>query len=649
MKWENIKLKIGLTIVLACMLLFTNVAQASNSKLKQQRKLFLKIEKELNKKNRFSFVKHKKGISNYPLFSYLEYKDIKNRINKVSKNEINNFLNKNRDFVYRDHLRKLWLMAQAKNKRWHNFLSLYDKNNNSTQLSCLYITAKLKTQTNIDKNLKSKIKKLWLVGKSQPKECSTVFKTFRNRSMLTKTMVWNRIELAIKNRNYRLARYLGDILPDSEKSIVNIWIKTAKKPNLINTKGVMRIKHYKMPSIITNAIVKMSQKQPLKAIKLWQYFDSKIKFKDKHWNLIIESIALNLVNEKNKLALKWLSKIPTKDANRRVLDAKLRYALHTNNKGLLYQVTHNLPDNIAQENKWKYWKAIALRNKGYNGDAEKILYSLSLNRNYYGFLSCQRLVKPYSFKHSNINLTKKIVNKVFNYKGIIRAIEFYKLKRYHLANLEWNNTIDKMKDVEKQAAARIATKLKIPNWAIMALASANDKNDLKLRFPTEFSHHVFKAADKNEVDPAWIFAVTRQESAFIPNAKSRSGAMGLMQVMPSTGRMVAKRSKIKFRSNKDLLKADKNIKIGSSYLKMMLDRYDNNHVLATAAYNAGPTRIDRWLPARNMDADAWIETIPFSETRNYVQNVLTYTVIYQLLLGQSPELKSKMLPVSNKS
>lgn len=119
-----------------------------------------------------------------------------------------------------------------------------------------------------------------------------------------------------------------------------------------------------------------------------------------------------------------------------------------------------------------------------------------------------------------------------------------------------------------------------------------------------------------------------------------------MQVIPSTGKMVAKKSNIKLKSNKDLYKASKNIKIGSSYLKMMLNKYDNNHVLATAAYNAGPGRIDKWLPRADMEADAWIETIPYSETRSYVQNVLTYTIIYQMLLGHNPELQTKLNPVS---
>ena len=117
------------------------------------------------------------------------------------------------------------------------------------------------------------------------------------------------------------------------------------------------------------------------------------------------------------------------------------------------------------------------------------------------------------------------------------------------------------------------------------------------------------------------------------DAKSSAGARGLMQLMPSTAKLIAKSEGIKYSSQNKLLEVDFNIRLGSNYLQWMLDRYDNNRILASAAYNAGPGNVDRWLN-KELAFDVWIETIPFKETRNYVKNVLAYSAIYNYLLEQ---------------
>jgi soluble lytic murein transglycosylase len=200
-----------------------------------------------------------------------------------------------------------------------------------------------------------------------------------------------------------------------------------------------------------------------------------------------------------------------------------------------------------------------------------------------------------------------------------------------------------MTDKEKHAAAYNAIKWRLPNWAILALSKANNKNDLTLRFPLTYAQHILQEAQKHKLDPAWILAITRQESAFVPHAKSYKGALGLMQLIPSTAQMVARKKRILLADHTELLNPHTNIQLGSGYLKMMLDKHCNNPILATAAYNAGPGRIPKWLPTFDMAADLWIETIPFKETREYVKNVITYTAIYQELLGKKPTLGRYMV------
>ena len=176
-----------------------------------------------------------------------------------------------------------------------------------------------------------------------------------------------------------------------------------------------------------------------------------------------------------------------------------------------------------------------------------------------------------------------------------------------------------------------------PSQAIITLAKIRDWNDLELRFPLAYREQVDQHAKILGLDSAWIYAILRQESAFISDARSGAGAMGLMQLMPRTARQVASRSKHAPLKTTDLFHPKVNIELGSSYLNEVYRRLQENPVLATAAYNAGPSRVLRWLPEESQPTDIWIETVPFRETREYLKRVLAYTLIYAHRLGKKTE------------
>jgi soluble lytic murein transglycosylase len=198
-----------------------------------------------------------------------------------------------------------------------------------------------------------------------------------------------------------------------------------------------------------------------------------------------------------------------------------------------------------------------------------------------------------------------------------------------------------------QAAAKLAERYGWHDRAIFTLARTGYWDDLELRFPLEHAALVKHNAELQGIDIAWVFAVMRQESAFMSNARSHAGAMGLMQLMPSTARQVAKNVlKTPPPRRQDLFEPDTNIALGSAYLKQMKGRLGDSAVLATAAYNAGPHRVTRWLPEETLPADIWIELVPFKETRGYLKRVLAYTVIYEKRMGRQPKrLEQRLHPV----
>jgi soluble lytic murein transglycosylase len=146
------------------------------------------------------------------------------------------------------------------------------------------------------------------------------------------------------------------------------------------------------------------------------------------------------------------------------------------------------------------------------------------------------------------------------------------------------------------------------------------------------------------LNPSWLMAIARQESAFNPQARSHAGARGLMQLMPATGKLTAKLIKAPLKHTNELYQPDRNISLGSAYLRKMLDDNQSNPVLATASYNAGPHRVVKWLPNQTLEAPIWAENIPFNETRHYVQNVMTYAAIFDHQRNQTIKPLSQRMP-----
>jgi soluble lytic murein transglycosylase len=185
--------------------------------------------------------------------------------------------------------------------------------------------------------------------------------------------------------------------------------------------------------------------------------------------------------------------------------------------------------------------------------------------------------------------------------------------------------------------------------AISTINQCSHKNDVPLRFPFAYQENILHHAKRHNVDPAWVFAVTRQESTFHTHSVSPVGARGLMQLMPTSASLLSKKHNIAYPSELSLHDPHVNVNLGSAYLKQLQNSMQDNVVLATASYNAGPSQIRKWLPNKKLDADIWIETIPYLETREYVKNVISLTSIYRHRLGQPPAFAKLMQPIKPKS
>ena len=545
-----------------------------------ERNIFTQAEIALKKKNLFLYKKLEKQLKNYPLYPYLKYAELQQNIKQVSFRELQNFITTYPDSHLGPRLRDTWLYNNARSQNWNNFLKGYQYSDN-VELQCYYIWSHY--MINRDPKILKYAEPIWLTGDSQPAACNVVFDAWEKHHTITRAILWQRIKLAITSNNPKLARYLSKKLNKEESVLVELWIRTNDNPYLIKKQHYFTGKHPAIIEILVHGISKIANKDANAAIHLWRQIAKQHSFTEKHWSVVVKNIGMNLAKTKHPETEKWLSKISPEYVDQSTLEARLHFALYSKNWRNIIKISQHLPSPLDKSEQWLYWKARALEILGKKHESLPIFKKIAANRSYYGFLASVKTSSPYTFKHHAATICEKDLITVAQKPALIRAYELHQIGRNDKGTIEWNYALRNMTDKEKEVAAAIAAKWKLPNWSITALMNSSNKNNLSLRFPKNYSKYILREAHNNRIDPALIFAITRQESAFITTARSSAGACGLMQLIPSTAKMISRLINERFIHDRELLKADKNIRLGSRYLRMMLNQHKQNSVLAAAA------------------------------------------------------------------
>ncbi len=623
MKQRHLIVYLLISVMLMCM-------SAHASTLSQQRSQFERAEKVLKAKDWHKFQKISRRLQNYPLYYYLRYQYLNEHL--VRPSEIRAFLKRYGNTYFGQKLREKWLSQLAGKGDWKGFMRDYTPLK-STSMQCLYTYARLMTKQKLQGAVEE-AKKLWLVGKSQPEACTPMFDYLYKNGLIDKSLLWKRIGLAMKKGQLSLARFLAKRLKPADRVWVTRWQAMHKKP----ARSLARFKGADLPvvrQIILHGIGRLAIQDFERAQVYWKKFQRRYDFSVQEIGEMQRDLALASVNHDHPLALKWLTAVNQKYLNKKVSDARIKLALKKQNWQALADFLTQLPDGEENKLRWRYWLARALEQTGKKPQAQQIYKQLAKERDYYGFLAAERIGAKYQMQHHPIVFTAAEKAQVMKKPTIRGAYEFYKLSKYkdkwHLnARREWQYAIGHLPPAQKTIAAALASHWGWHDQAIMAAAKARYYDDLDVRFPLAFKRELTKGAKHQGIDLAWVYAIIRQETAFRHEASSRVGALGLMQVMPATARLVAKKIGLKLKRKRDILDIDTNIKLGTAYLQQMLDKFDGNYMLATAAYNAGPGRSKRWAAENScVPADLWVELIPFNETRKYVRSVLFYTRIFE--------------------
>lgn len=614
-------------------------AQQANA-LTTQRQQYLQARQALREGDRSEFAYYCKILRNYPLYPYLRYAEILPKLPARPEADVADYLKQYADCPLADKLRTQWLLVLIKQNQWPLFFKYANLYSNDANMQCLVWQAQLATgKANL---VWSQLPKVWLTGQSLPDSCTDVFSAWQKQGKLTNDLIWQRIQLAVKAKNWDLVSYLANLLPPNQRSWVNLWRKVADDPNLILHPTIYNTDNTFSNTILVDGIHRLAKKQPERAASFWQQIVKTHHFTRDQQQEALRSLALGLAVNHLPAAGDLLTQVQVDDSDSTLRAWRVRNALVQSDWPKVVYWINKMPDDERTSACWRYWLARANEQLGNNREAQMAYESLAKERNYYGLMASQRLKKPYHIQALSMTINENALNKVAKQPGIIRAYEFYQLKLLPEARQEWQAATQKMDLEQLYLAAKLAQRWGWYDQSLYTAAKASHQDDLGLRFPLVHLNTVLASAKQHKLEPAWSYAVMRQESAFYPGAKSGAGALGLMQLLPSTAKSLAPNNKF---SPQNLLDPQMNIQFGSKYLNQILRAYNGNFILATAAYNAGFGRIRPWIPKQPMAADLWIETLPWSETRDYVKNILAYTVIYQQRLGQTTPLFSNVLVV----
>lgn len=613
----------------AAALFFPLIAVASN----EQHEAFLSAEKQARRGDYNDFKAAVDGLD-HPLKPYVEKVYWQRNPSLKHQAEIEDYLNIYQKTPLEWPVRKAWLLYLKDNNKKAAYIRNYRPTSNN-ELTCPYLDFQLDLGAP-ENAIFEQVSELWVVGKSQPNECDSLFNLWRKNGYMTNDRIWQRITLAAQGGSANLLPYLKTLLPKNEQYLAELYLKVRRDPSA--SAGLYRYKNKseREGEIALYGIKRLVWRDKDLALRAWEKLENMFDFNDDQKAEVYYSFALSLASSGHQQARFWLNKVPKAKQDRKLMQWQLANMLESQDwPGIVAFFTGKENLSLGQQ----YWLAYSLDKRGDVERAREIWAQVAKERDYYGFLASARLGIPVSLNNKPLQVSDILLHGVANAPGFKRAKALYELQRYTSARREWNYLTDTSTKEEKLAASILAAELDWYDSTIYTLAQLKEWDYVELRFPFAFQDLFENYSKRNKIDPTWSIAISRRESSFAPDARSHADAYGLMQLLPSTAKYVNKGTVTKRR----LYQPRTNIRLGTEYLQYLKKKNHGNEILATASYNAGYHRIKRWIPDQAMPAELWIELIPYRETRNYVKNVFAYRQVYHTRLGKEGNVLAPIL------
>ena len=580
------------------------------------------------------------ALQNYAIHDYLVAARLRRDLT-MSANEnldatIDAFLRAHAGQPVTHGLRRDWLASLAQRRRWDWFLP------RSTDvadpvLACDRLEARLSTDDT--QGLGAAALARWVLPQKAPAECADAFAWLRRQGLLTAALAENRTRAALSADLPRLAREFAADVPIERRAALLQWSDLLDSPrsalNVLATHPSLAVE----PEALASGFEKLARTEPANALDLLPKLIAREGLTPELKGRLQRAAALGAAYDRDPRAMAAFNDVPQAAVDGQVQEWRVRAALWNGDYARVLAWTEQMPPSLSAQPRWRYWHARAVAAIQGDAAAAPMFREIAGLRDYYGYLAADRLAQPYNLNARPSPLDAAAQAALTKTAGLIRAHELFDCDMTDEANSEWSAALEGADNASKVQAALLASSWGWFAQSITTLAQSGEFDDVTLRYPRPYLDAVVRAAKLAQLPQDWILAVMRQESLFRKDAVSHADARGVMQMVLSTASAVARRWHLSSPGRDGLFDPSIAVPLGAAYFRELLDRYGEQLTLSLAAYNAGPAAVARWVPRSPMDADVWIENIPYNETRGYVQHILEHIVAYASVRGaQAPRL-----------
>ncbi|HSQ68731.1 MAG TPA: transglycosylase SLT domain-containing protein [Steroidobacteraceae bacterium] len=582
----------------------------------------------------------------YPLYRYLEQARLSRRLRSVPGGasgqgllpvdaEIEAFLARHAEEPVSRGLRRAWLESLADRGKWAEFLAQYRPEiDDGATRRCQTLVARIRLGRTTD--LAEDISDTWLSPKSLPDACDPAFAWLKEQGRLSAELIERRARLALADGESGLARYLARSLPEAQAAPLLTWAGLIDQPAGSVDALIANPARPVEPQALLAGWSRLARRDPDGAAARFPGLVAARGLDPRSASPYALATALGASWSRKPYALEFFGRAQPEDFDEVAHEWHVRAALWTGDWARAARAIEAMPEELREHSRWRYWAARAAEQLGDIEPARARFAAVVPTDNWYAVLASARLGQSFAPTLEPMAITDEGISEVSRLPAMQRARELELCEMRSEAGSEWRASFDALAPSLQLQAIGLASSWGWHLEAVAAAARLGLYNDYERLYPRPYDPEVRDGAELTGLAPELIYAIIRQESLYRADAASSAGALGLMQLLPSTAARTARRWDLPVPTRASLLVPSVNVPLGSATLKSLLDRADGQTALAMAGYNAGPAAARRWLPGQPMDLDVWVENIPYNETRGYIQRASWHTVVFRWLAEREP-------------
>jgi len=580
-------------------------------------------------------------LGNYAIPSYVDYFRLRPRMYNAPEQDIRDFLSRYEGSAIADRLRNDWLLELGKMRNWTLFDEQYPQFvlNDDTQVKCYALMSKaLKGQ-----NVADDARAVLVAPQNYGEACPALITTLIQSSQFTLDDVWAQVRMIAESGFANSIRRFSPVTEAPESALM----QALEKPDAVIARGPgnNRAAH----EVFILALGRSAKNNPARAVDALVAAADRLNESERAqaWAQIALQSSMKLAPD----AVVYWHRTAGAALSPESHQWRARAALRAGEWKLVKSSIEAMPASLRNDPAWIYWLGRAHHAEGKTEEAQKLFQSIADQHHFYGQLALEELDRKVAIPVRAQPVTADELAPMADNAGFRRALKFFELDMRFEGYREWNWELRKMNERQHLAAAEFARQKNVLDRMVNTSDRTRAEFDFTQRFPTPFRDVMLSTTEKLGLDMAWVYGLIRQESRFILNARSHVGASGLMQLMPATAQFVARKIGMGNFSRNQVNDINTNIMLGTNYLNMVLHDLEGSQAMATAAYNAGPGRPRAWRSTltRPVEGAIFAESIPFTETRDYVKKVLSNATYYAALFENKPQsLKARLGTVAPK-